>query len=565
MPETTLVQHCDRQFSQMLLERETFDAHWQEIARFTQPRKGRFNTDDRNRGTKRHTDIYNNHASWCFGVANAGLLAGVMSPSRPWLNFEPTDTDLLESLEVQVWLHKLEQIVNAVFHDSNLYSIASQAMGDSLLFATGCVSQWDDFDTVSHFRHHPTGSFVIAQDDKERVNQFGREFEMTVYQMVAMFGKDRVSIPVEQAYDKGEYHKWYKVRHIVEPNPDADERSPLATRKAFRAVYYEPGNQRNKRGDGILRRSGLSKFPVYAFRWDVTGEDIYGTDCPGMIALNDVKGLHIREKRKGQAIDKMVNPPLHGPPSLAMQPVSNLPGGLTTYDAGPNNQGLRPVHEIDPRIQELLLDIQATEKRIERIFFVDLFMAISTMEGIQPKNEMELYHRDQERLLRLGPVLERTHREFLGPMVRQTAERVFDLGLMPPPPQKLVGQPLNVRFVSALAMAQRSIATGSIERLTQFVGVLAQSGFQEDAMDKFDGAQAIDDYAQALGAPPRLVRPDEQVAQLRAERQQMMQQQRMMEMGQGAANIAKMASDAKTGDDSVLTQMASAASGGGRR
>jgi len=74
-------------------------------------------------------------------------------------------------------------------------------------------------------------------------------------------------------------------------------------------------------------------------------------------------------------------------------------------------------------------------------------------------------------------------------------------------------------------------------------------------MDKFNADQALDEYATAVGTPPSLVVPDDEVAKIRAERAEQQQMQQAMEMAQGAANTAKMASDAKTNDRSVLTDM----------
>ncbi|MEN8146330.1 MAG: portal protein, partial [Campylobacterota bacterium] len=107
--------------------------------------------------------------------------------------------------------------------------------------------------------------------------------------------------------------------------------------------------------------------------------------CPAMTSLGDIKGLQIEEKRKAQAIAKMVNPPLHGPASLRDKPISSIPGGASTYDTGQGQEKLSPIYQTDPRVQELMLDIEKVEGRIDKAFFVDLFMAISNMEGIQPK------------------------------------------------------------------------------------------------------------------------------------------------------------------------------------
>ncbi|NIV38373.1 MAG: phage tail protein, partial [Anaerolineae bacterium] len=115
---------------------------------------------------------------------------------------------------------------------------------------------------------------------------------------------------------------------------------------------------------------------------------------------------------KAQAVEKMNNPPLQGPPSLQHVPVSSLAGGLTLFQgADTQGSGLRPIFEVRPPVQEMRFDIKEIQDRVDQAFMVDLFMAISTQQGVQPKNQLELMQVNEERLLQMGPVLERIHNE----------------------------------------------------------------------------------------------------------------------------------------------------------
>ena len=93
-----------------------------------------------------------------------------------------------------------------------------------------------------------------------------------------------------------------------------------------------------------------------------------------------------------------------------------------------------------------------------------------------------------------------------------------------------------------------------------FAGALAGAGWT-GALDKIDPDQSVDEYAKAIGTPPRIIVPDDIVAARREERQKQQQMQQAMEMAQSGANTAKMASDAKTGDKNLLTDMAAASNG----
>jgi hypothetical protein len=208
-------------------------------------------------------------------------------------------------------------------------------------------------------------------------------------------------------------------------------------------------------------------------------------------------------------------------------------------------------------LNELRADIKEVEQRINDAFFVQLFKPITMMEGIQPKNQFELMQRNQEALLELGPVLERIHGEFLSRLIDRQLKQMFKADLLPPAPEEMQGQEIRVEYISSLAMAQRAVATGGIDRLAAFVGGLVGAGFQS-AADKFDADQAIDEYSSLIGVPPRLVVPDEQVAAIREQRAQQQQQMQMMEMAKQAAETAKSASDAQMTEPSALSMISDA-------
>ncbi|MEE9598157.1 MAG: portal protein [Acidiferrobacterales bacterium] len=516
-------EYIDKRFGAMKSEHQTFVPHLKDLARFVQPRRGRFFTTDRNRGGNRYGSIINSAATQAHRTARAGLFAGTMSPSRPWFSWQTPDPDLMDFHPVKVWIERQEKLIRAIFNSGNLYAQAPVMLGELLLFGTGCMTHVDDFDDVARFYTQTVGSYMIAQDQRFVVNTLAREFMRSTEQLIDQFGLATVSQTVRNAYDRGDYDTQFPVRHFLDPNPKVDLTSPLSSAKPFRSIYYEPG--RDHLENKFLSVRGFDEFPAYCPRWDVAGEDIYGTDCPGMTALGDVKGLQLEERRKAQAIDKMVNPPLRGPAALKNVPINSLPGGSTLYDSNSPANILAPVYQVNPQVAELAADIEKVEGRIDEAFYVNLFNAISDMDGIQPRNQEELLQRNQERLLQLGPVLERVHGEFLAKMVDRTFNQSARAGLISPAPPEIQGKELDIRFISSLAMAQRAVATGSIERTAGYVGGLVQAGFEE-AGDKFDADQSIDEFANSIGAPARIIVPDEDVERVRETRQR--QQQALM-------------------------------------
>ena len=532
----------NRRLSMLKLERESFDNHYKELQQYNSPRRGRFWTADRNKGTRRHQSIINSKGLKALKIATAGLFAGVMSPTRPWHSLATPDPDLMKFQPVKIWLEQVELQQRAIFNAGNLYTMAPTMIAELLQFGTGCMTHLDDEENLATFFAHTVGSYYVAQDHQFKVNTLVREYEMTAEQMATEFtdGKDlsNLSISVRNALDLNRFDSWYPVVHFIEPNDDFRPHNFLKEFKPFASVKYEPGEQNR---DKFLSKSGFDEFPAYVPRWEVTGEDVYGTDCPGMTTLGDIKQLQIQEKRKGQAIDKMVNPPLSAPPSVRNVPISSLPGGLNIFDGG-NGQEIKSLYRIDLRLGELKEDMDRVEGRIDDSFFVDLFLAISNMDGIQPRNELELSERNAERLLQLGPVLERMQFEFLDLLVERTFNQQLRADLLPPPPQELQGSTLKVEYISSLAQAQRAVDTRSIDALTAFQAGLLQAGLSDGK--KYNGDQAVEAYSNLLGTPAKLLVPQEQVDQQRAAEAQAAQQQAQLEMATKAAGAARDAGQA---------------------
>lgn len=547
-----------RRVGEMKKELSSFLPHWKLLSEFVKPRRGRFELTDHNRGDRRHQNIINSRATNAQRTAVAGMFTGTMNPAQPWLILETDDVGLLEFGPVKEWFGLVQERMRRLVNDSNLYTMVPMALDEELLFATGCLAHEDDPLELMRFWSPTIGSYAVAQDHRGVVNTLARWFEMTVEQVVGKFsdvpgevGKN-LSPHVRNQYALGNYDAWVPVHQFVHPNPNFVPGSDRPGERATKSVYYEDGNPDRR---VFLQESGFHEFPFYVPRWELTGEDTYGTNCPAMTALGDIRQLQVQERRKAQGIDKMVAPMLHGPASLKNVPIRNEPAGATLYDAGGDTKGLRPVYEVKLPIGEITLDIQTVEGRINEAYFVDLFRAISNMRGVQPRNELEILQRNQERLVELGPILQRQYTDFHNPLISRTFNQMFRAGLIPPAPVEVQGRPLRPRYVSSLALAQNAVTTGNIERLVAFVqGISAIPGL-EHTVDKLDGDQSVDEYGRMTGAPMNVIVPDEQVAATRQARQQQLAAQQALAAAQQGAEAARAASQADLEGDNVASRM----------
>src|SRR5574340_460430 len=85
-------------------ERSSWIDHWRDISDYMLPRSGRFLVTDRNRGDRKHNNIYDSTSTRALRVLAAGMMAGMTSPARPWFRLTTSDPDLDESSAVKLWL-----------------------------------------------------------------------------------------------------------------------------------------------------------------------------------------------------------------------------------------------------------------------------------------------------------------------------------------------------------------------------------------------------------------------------------------------------------------------------
>jgi len=551
-------------------ERSSFIPHWRDLGDFILPRRPRFFLSDANRGERRNQKIIDTTATLAVRTLQSGMMAGITSPARPWFRLTTPDPELGEFAPVKEWLHVVAQRMATVFLRSNLYNALPIVYGDLGVFATGAVSIEEDFESVVRFYPFPIGSYMIANNDRLKVDVFFREFRMTVRQIVNRFGRKaeepskidwtNMSAYVRNLWENGQVEAWVDIAHAIIPNDDYRPRAVEAKYKRYLSCYYERGSSgvatgsyvAELDGEKILSQSGYDYFPILCPRWEITGEDVYGTNCPGMTALGDIRQLQIGEKRGAQAIEKMVNPPMVAPTALRTMKTTILPGDITYSDEREGQRGFRPAHEVNFRIAELEAKQDQVRQRIRRAFYEDLFLMLATIDRRQI-TAREIDERHEEKLLMLGPVLEQLNQDLLDPLIDNTFDIMLRQGLIPRPPEELQGTTLKVEYISIMAQAQKLAGIGGIERFAGFVGQIA--GFDPQVLDKIDRDQMVDEYGEITSVPPRIIVPDEQVAAIRQARVEAAQAQQAAAMAADAARTVKDLSSAKMGEDNALTRL----------
>lgn len=534
----------------LMRDRTSFEAHWQEIANFMKPRRTRWFADDKNRGDKRNQKIIDSTATFAADVLRSGMHAGLTSPARPWMKLTVEDPSLAEYKPVKEWLQTVTKITLTSYEKSNLYNVLPTTYGDMGVFGTAAMSILEDPRDPFRAYSYPIGSYSLGMDSRGRVDTFIRNYTMTVRSIVREFGVipgtkridwSRLSTNVKTQWDRAEYNQTVEVCWIITPNEDFDPRKIESKYKPFGSCWFEVGGDNNK----FLRERGFDEFPILAPRWEVTGEDTYGTECPGMTALGDVKQLQVGERRGMQAVEKMINPPLQAPPSMRNQKTSLLPGDVSyVTELGGPNTGIRPVHEMNFAIDKLDMKQQSVRMRIERAFYTDLFLMMASSDR-RDITAREIDERHEEKLLALGPVLERSKDELHDPMVDRTFAMNSRNGMYPPPPEELHNVNLKVDYLSLMAAAQKLVSVSGHERFLQ--GTVQLAAAWPEARFKVNVNRAVDRYAEMLSVEPDILRTDDEADAL------MQAEQQAAAKAQQADNINKMAAGARNLSQTDMT------------
>lgn len=523
--------------------RKPFEPDWEEIGRLCSPArvevKGQATSVNARVRRRSNTTLQDSGGVEARRTLVNGMATGLTSASRPWFKLATRDPDLRDFQPVKEWLSYVEIAIYNFFAKTNYYDttkVQYADLGPMGLGATLAVEH-DRYGAVYH--HAPVGTFWIGLDDGLRLNTFVRDVAPTVDTLMRWVGGDKTKLSAEtvRAYDRGDHQTRVPCVHLIERNLDVqgNRRSPNVA-KPWRSIRWEVG-QNDKQI--LLTESGYDSQPVTCPRWETVGDQVYCDTSPGFEALSELRELQLAGRRKGRSVDNMVKPALQAPSGMARAQVSLDPGTVNFYDAlGGANQGIRPILQLDPRVIEAVrTERDAIASTVNRLFYADLFFAISQMEGVQPRNQEELFFRNEEKLTQLGPVVDRVNIEKLEVDIERAYTILKNLGALPPIPDELRGRPLEVEFISILAQAQKQTSSLSIERAARFVGFL--TGVFPEAQIKFDAEQAIDEFAAASGVTPTIIRSDEVVAQMKQDMERQAQMQTM-------ANAAPAAKDAAT-------------------
>lgn len=560
MMADTLRQRAEKRLAMLKNERTSWESAWRELSDFVQPMRSRLLCDKQaNKGDRRNNKIINNEATEDALALAAGMMSGLTSRSRPWFNLELKSQESMEFGPVKDWLYEATERERAALLRSNFYNCMHVAYLEMGVFGTGAVWIDEDPENVIRCEVFTAGEYYVANGADGRANTFYREFKLTAAQMAERFGLDALSPQAKNALKENRQDQWFDCVQIVQPNENHDPERRSSKFLPFSGLVWECSASPDK----VLEEKGYHEFPVMVMRWDSLPGDCYGTS-PCRNCLGDIKALQLYERASARLAETGSNPAVQVPASLRGQPSSMLPGGITYVDQVSSQNQIVPIYQPNfGWLTAIESKLEKIEQRIRRSLFTDLFLMISSMDDV--RTATEIVARKEEKMAMLGPVVERIDFEGLdvgierltGIMLRQSipiwAGIVDGDAWLPEPPEELGEADIEADYISILAQAQKAQAVQGLERFASTIGNLA--GAFPEVKDKFNADQWVDEYADAAGVVPTVVRGDEEVDAIRQQRAQQAQAQALQEQINQGIQGAELLSKTEVTPDNVLGRL----------
>lgn len=543
-----------------MLDQQYISGSWQqrqqEVIDYITPYRGRFQLDEQNKQPRKDQNIVNDTATDAAKKLSAAAQMGISPPSRKWLSFTSSLPEVRDDPECKRWFDEARDVVLQLFAESNYYKVQANVYDDLITPATSLKFIEEDERDVIRAVHVPCGQYRLAVDARGRVSRTFRRLSMTVEQVVDQFCRtdrrggrlgapdfSRVSVRVRDAWQNRRFYDWISILHACQQRSDRQFGKIDARNMPWSSCWMEWSSAPSTQGgmgamqqDGfpqqLLSESGFPEQPFSAPRWDVVGEDAYGSQSPAMQCIADVRAMQSLETAGGTLVATLAKPPMNVPPQLASS--SLVPGARNNVEDPrikfepsyvPHPDAVRAADEKTQRF----------EQRSNRAFYGDLLFLISSDPRTQPATAEEIKAKSQERLLAMGGFYMRFSDEGMTPDINRTLAIAQRKRLLRPPPRKMLeaamrgGRILKVDFLNSIAEAMKAQGVAPILGWVNDAVTIAKETGRGDILDKvdFDGFMTM--TADLRGVPAKLVVPDEVVQQQRQARAQAQQKQAEVE------------------------------------
>jgi hypothetical protein len=528
-----------QRFQTAKAERGTWDTTWQQIADYVMPRKSQINTT-KTPAVEGYTDnLFNTEAIRANQVLAAGQKDYLFSGR--WFSFEAPDR-LAEDDAVKRYFSKCTEIALKALAKSNFMLCVHEMLLDRGAFGIGTL--YSEIDQKGNLRFHTddVGTFCVYEGEDGLVDTVIREFELTPRQAATKFGVENLGPKLLKALNDEKCRtKPFKFIHTVEPRYEYNEgrKDPESKPIASRYVCVEDKK--------MVQEGGYEEMPYCVSRYLKWGKSPYGYS-PSIEALPTIRQVNFIEKSMDALAEIKAFPRVLVP--AGMDGVIDLmAGGVTTFD--PNNPNAMP-REWGYN-GEYNIGLERIEKKndaIKKAYHVDLFMMLQSIE--RQMTAYEVSQRMAEKVAAFSPTFYRMQVELFTPLMNRVFSLLFRNEDFPEPPESLFVAVGNGAYSAALpeislngklAMYIKEMENQGFLKTIEILAPIAQ--LRPDIMDNYNLDIITRGIGRNNGVPVAWENSEEDRDDIRAQREQAMQQQQALANAQALGGVAKDLSSSK--------------------
>lgn len=534
-------------------DRSNLNNDFDDIARYFRPTRSGIIDDKRNSISDRYElrDIRTSLPIVSLETLSAILNGTLTNSSVKWFVLElPDKLKGAESQELQEFIDDISDNLWIKAYDprARLREALSEAYKDIIAFGTGAMFINKGKTSLFNFITIPIADYLIAENDEGQTDYFIWKTKKTTRQILQQWG-DNPNATIPDEIKKAEAFKKFDISLHIFPREKRDLNKIDLKNKKIAGYWVDTTNKQ------IIEEIGWDSMPVAIGRTEKYAGDIYGTGR-GMMALSEVRELNAHRKELTDILIKASKPPLIVN-AVFKNSINMRTGGINVYEP---NALLSNRPAVEPLITtgstpEIKFLFENSLNTIDRIFFLDKLKVIE-----DPRATATQIIRQQAESFRMMSPFTAGIEFMLDAILQRCLDILFDQSyiirrekqgvsyslkpnsiLKEEVPEELqeAGGTLNINFTNPITQSQRLSENDIIDAWVG--GTLQLAEADPSIIDNINFDEVSRQKADILDIEPSLMRSKAEVQNIRASRQQAIEEQQQNEQEQQLVQSASQA------------------------
>lgn len=489
--------------------------------------------------------IYEGTPVYCARLMATGYSSYMAAPNTAWKRYVPADYRLKGNDQINLWLQAQNEHMDGVYRRSTFYDQITPMMLSGVTVGTPIGLAEEDEATgeiylvIPHYKEN-----YFGRDRWNNVYPYFRRWEMTVFEAVERFGKDKLSRAAQRDYEQGKFTTkyWFIMGCFRYNDPifkDLHKKDGVNYRpdRPWLTCFIQEVTDAD-RSEEVLAVEGYWSQPYFWWDYNINPHEVFAR-TPAWHAIHDIRGAQGYWKGLWMTTQLEADP--------AWWVMDTMRG---RFHVTPNHKHFVSRDEFDaPPVPftrgasnySVAMDfVQHINKTIERWFHKDLFTMLMTWqsEPKAPPTAFMVAHMKGEQAVLLSGI--QTAERFLARIDRRFRAIERRAGRLPSPAEFGLDLPdlAEPEFIGALSQLQRTHIDSQPTQLG-FAMTAQAAELDPRVVNKLRLSQTLERELENFGYPQEEIVPED-------EYQQILQAMRQEEEVEGAlARGSELAAVAK--------------------